>query len=141
MTYRHLTITDARDAPPVSRRDFLTLHVSEGKHRLELSCETLYMRYQDACSGAGRRQVSNHDDLPATDQAATGLQALTLEALFAELERQLGKADELRVLEPAWLKSGAFGTEVGARVEAFRKRGGQVTFGSAAIQPAASGAS
>lgn len=140
MTYRHVTITDSRAAPPVSRRAFLTLHVSEGKRVLELSCETLYMRYQDACSEAGRRQVSNHDDLPPAVEPSLGFGTLTPAALFAELEQQLAAADELRVLEREWLNSGAFGREVTARVDAFRQRGRPVAFGRVAPEPTVNGA-
>lgn len=142
MTYRRLRVAATNDVAPVSRRDFLRLRVAEGRRVLELSCESLYMRYQDARSEAGRRQVSNHDDLTGAGDAATGFAAPTPEALFAELERQLAAADELRVLEHDWLDGGAFGREVGARVEAFRARGGRVVrAGVPPAPPAIGGAS
>lgn len=140
MAYKHLTVEQTDGAAPLSRRDFLRLHVSEGKRVLELSCERLFMRYHDAQSGAGRRQVSNHDDLTPWTQPSTGFDTPTPDELFAELERQLAEADELRVLEPDWLNGGVFGREVGARVEAFEQRGGEVAFGSFSPPRASNGA-
>jgi len=130
MAYRHLSVEQKNAPVPLSRRDFLRLHVSEGKRVLELSCERLFMRYQDAQSGVGRRQISNHDDVTPWAQQPTGFDTPTLDELFAEFERQLAEVDELCVLEPDWLNGGAFGREVGVRVEAFERRGGHVAFGS-----------
>ena len=130
MAYRHLTLQQTHSAVSLSRRDFLRLRVSEGRRVLELSCERLYMRYSDARSGVARRQVSNHDDLFGLARSSRGFEIPDPQALFEELDRQLAQADELRVLEPDWLNGGAFGREVGARVEAFERRGGHVAFGS-----------
>jgi hypothetical protein len=126
MTYRRLTVATTRDVAPVSRRDFLKLRVSEGRRILELSCESLYMRYEDARSGAARRQVSNHEDSMRSEEACTGFDTPKPDELFAELERQLAEANELRVLGHEWLDGGAFGREVRAHIEAFRRRGGRV---------------
>jgi hypothetical protein len=130
MTFRRLTIARTSDAAALSRRDFLTCRVSEGRRILELSCESLYMRYQDACSGAGRHQVSNHDEPVRPDGPVTGLDTPEPAVLFAALDRELAVADELRVLERVWLGRGELGREVGARIEAFRQRGGRVELGS-----------
>jgi len=129
MTFRNLLIAEPERAEPVSRRDFLTLRVSEGRRVLELSCERLFMRYHDACSDAARRQVSNHEDVPGMDSALAGFATPPAAALFAELERRLADADELRVLESSWLGDGEFAREVAARVEAFGARGGTVVTG------------
>ena len=129
MTFRKLRVAEPARAEPLSRRDFLTLRVSEGRRVLELSCERLFMRYHDACSDAARRQVSNHEDVPGTDSAVGGFATPPADALFAELERRLADADELRVLETDWLGGGAFAREVAACVEAFDARGGTVVMG------------
>lgn len=132
MTFRSMLVAAPARAEPVSRRDFLTLRVSEGRRVLELSCERLFMRYHDACSDAARRQVSNHEDVPGTDSALAGFATPPADALFAELERRLADADELRVLEPNWLGDGAFAREVAVRVDAFDARGGTVVIGNGA---------
>lgn len=130
MTYRRLMVQDTGGRAPVSRRAFVTLRVSEGRRVLELSCESFFMRYHDARSEAARRQVSNHDDPAAASGVSAGFDTLTPEALFAELDRQLAEADEVRVLGRDWLDGGAFGRELGARLEAFQQRGGQVELGA-----------
>lgn len=84
------------------------------------------MRYHDALSEACRQQVSNHDDVPGVGVSPMGFEAPAPDALFAELERRLAGADELRILDSGWLGRGAFAREIGARVEAFRARGGVV---------------
>jgi hypothetical protein len=124
MTFREVIVAEPTHAAPVSRRDFLRLRVSEGKRVLELSCERLFMRYHDACSDVARRQVSNHEDVPG--DAAMGFATPPADALYAELERRLADADELRVLETEWLGDGGFAREIEARVDAFRARGGTV---------------
>jgi len=135
MAYRQLTVEETEEVVPLSRRDFLKMRVSEGRRVLEVSCERLFMRYTDACSGAGRRQVSNHDELSSIGHSSAGFKTPTPELLFDELERQLSQADELHVLEPDWLNGGAFAREVGARVDAFEQRGGQVRFGRFSASP------
>ncbi|NIW23126.1 MAG: hypothetical protein GWN29_00365 [Gammaproteobacteria bacterium] len=135
MAYRHLRVEQTSTSVPLSRRDFLRLRVSNGKRVLELSCERLYMRYADACSDAARRQVSNHDDFMSGSRPSTGFQTPTPNDLFEELECQLAEADELRVLEPDWLNGGAFGREVGTRVDSFEQRGGRVQFGRFSSTP------
>ena len=135
MAYRHLAVEETDSSVPLSRRDFLKMRVSEGRRVLEVSCERLFMRYTDACSDAARRQVSNHDDPIGLARPSAGFETPTPESLFHEFERQLAQVDELRVLEPDWLNGGAFAREVGARVDAFEQRGGQVRFGSFSASP------
>lgn len=132
MTFRQLTIAEPERADPVSRRDFLTMRVSEGRRVLELSCERLFMRYNDACSEVAQRQVSNHEDVPGAADVPLGFAMPSVDALFDELERQLAGVDELRVLERGWLGSGAFASEVAARIDAFSERGGVVASEAAA---------
>jgi len=129
MTYRRLTVAETNSAASLNRRDFLKCRVSAGRRILELSCEKLYMRYQDARSGAGRLQISNHDDSTRHDEAARAIDLPKLEAIFTELERQLLEADELHLLEREWLAGGDFAREVGARIDAFAERGGRVELG------------
>lgn len=126
MTFRQLLVAEPERTAPVSRRDFLTLRVSEGRRVLELSCERLFMRYHDACSEVASRQVSNHEDVPGIADAVMGHATATTDALFAELERRLADADELRVLESEWLGDGDLAREVAACIDAFSQRGGAV---------------
>ena len=135
MTYRRLTVGQTSSAASLNRREFLKCRVSAGRRILELSCEKLYMRYQDARSGAGRLQITNHDDSTRHDEAVRAIDLPKLDAIFTELERQLAEADELHVLEREWLAGGDFGREVSARIDAFAARGGRIEPGRAAAEP------
>jgi len=132
VTYRRVTTDEIDCVGGVNRREFLTLRTSGTKQILELSCEPLYMRYVDARSGIGALGDSG-DSEPDADfrpgEPPTEVDLPTTGQLFGELERQLAEADELRVFGRDWLSGGAFGREVEARVEAFRRRGGRVEFG------------
>ena len=119
----------------MNRRDFLSLSTRDSKRILDLSCERLYMRYVDASAGIGRPAESRA--LDRNPRAWEGeppneIETPTAIELFETLERELADADVLRVRDADWLSSEAFGQEVEARVEAFRRRGGQVEFGDAA---------
>jgi len=135
MTYRRLTVAETSKADNLSRRDFLKCRVSEGRRILELSCENLYMRFQDASTGAGQYHFSNHDDLTRPDEAVGRLDGRKIDELFTELERHLAEVDELHLLDREWLAGGDFGQEVGARIETFRQRGGRVELARRTAEP------
>jgi hypothetical protein len=129
VTFRRFSVAASSESAALSRRDFLKLRVSADRRVLELSCDSRYMHYQDARSGAARRQVSNHDDATQPRESRRGFDTPKPSELFAELEQRLAEADELRVLECDWLDGGDFGREVRARIEAFRRRGGHIELG------------
>ena len=112
----------------MNRRDFLTLRTEGGKRIVDLSCERLYMRYVDARSGVGRVEPPLDDGDPGAWVAEPPalIETPPPRALFAALEGELADADELRVLDRAWLTGEEFGSEVLARLEAFERRGGHV---------------
>jgi hypothetical protein len=119
----------------MNRRDFLSLSTSDSKRILELSCERLYMRYVDANAGIGRPAQSPTVDINPRaweGEPPNEMETPTAMELFDTLERELAAADVLRVRDADWLSSEAFGQEVEARVQAFRRRGGKVEFGDAA---------
>jgi osmotically-inducible protein OsmY len=92
------------------------------------------MRYVDAQSSAGRspagRSPAGVPDEPQSweGEPPTEIETPTLGELFEELDRELSRADVLRVHDREWLADGVFRVEVEARVEAFRSRGGRVEF-------------
>jgi hypothetical protein len=139
MSYRRFIAAETSAAAPLSRRNFLRCRVSEGRRVLELSCESLYMRYQDARSGASRQQALSHGEATSNRESPTGFALPSPDAIFAELERRLAEVDELRVREREWLDGGDFGRAVLARIEAFRQRGGRVELGPSPAATAAAG--
>ena len=120
-------------ADPISRRAFFTLRGRASKRVLELSCERLYMRYVDARAAIGRAQAADRIETRPRAHAgepALAVEAPTVDALFASLENELAQAQVLVVLESEWLTSRDFGRELEPRIEAFRKRGGEVRLGN-----------
>ena len=120
----------------MNRRDFLTLRTKGRRSVLELSCERLFMRYSDARSGAGRRGVSasqpGSSPQSSDGEPTTEMETPTVADLFDDLDRQLSRADTLRVRDRQWLSQEDFGREVEARIEAFQRRGGVVEFADSA---------
>src|SRR5690349_15268592 len=112
------------DRGRVNRRDFLKLR--RGRERvLELSCESLHMRWVDAI---GRRaRISSEDPAPwESGEPPLRVSAETEEELLAELDRSLAAADVLRVSDAEWLRDSPLEREVASRIEAFRKKGGRI---------------
>jgi hypothetical protein len=56
----------------------------------------------------------------------TDIVTITTTELLAELERELARADVLRVLDRDWLSDRDFRRDVESRIEFFRDRGGRV---------------
>jgi hypothetical protein len=56
----------------------------------------------------------------------TEIVTITTTELLAELERELARADVLRVLDRDWLSDRDFRRDVESRIESFRDRGGRV---------------
>ena len=126
----------------MKRRDFLLLSTKGSQRVLELSCERFYMRYVDAQSRAGRREEPGEVDLDPQSwdgEPPTEIETQTVGELFEELDRELSKADVLRVLDREWLAGKEFRREVEARVEAFRRRGGRFEFRDSTSRQAAAG--
>jgi hypothetical protein len=106
----------------VSRRDFLRLKTSERGRTLELSCRMLYMR----CSDAAIEPPSPEEYEQAIGEPPAVLTRRTPEAIFAEIEQDLGEAQVLCLIEPEWLSSIPGGARFQTLLDAFRARGGRV---------------
>jgi hypothetical protein len=113
----------------MDRRDFLLMKTKGRQRVLELSCERLYMRWADARSGAGgvgtgegpMDETQSWEGEPPTEIVTT-----TTGGLLGELDRELARADVLRVLGRDWLSDADFRSDVESRVQAFRAHGGRV---------------
>ena len=117
----------------MDRRDFLLLKTKGRERVLELSCERLYMRWADARSGAGGPAAATGaegreggDPQTWEGEPPTEIVTMTTTDLFGELERELARADVLRVRGRDWLSDLDFRHDVESRVKAFRDRGGRV---------------
>ncbi len=117
----------------MNRRDFL-LFRREGRDRVfELSCERLYVRWMDARSDPAADPV----DAWSAGSDRWGGEPPTLvrkpgvQDLFDDLERQLARADVLRLTGGEWLADEEFRRSVERLIEGFQARGGRVHLPSA----------
>jgi hypothetical protein len=114
----------------VNRRDFLLLRTEHATRVAELSCERLYMHYQHASvttSRAGESALPTALELVEGEPPAEFTE-WTTDQLLSDVDRELRRADVLRVLETEWLAVVAFRRDVEALVAAFRDRGGHVEY-------------
>jgi len=108
----------------MNRRDFLSLRAGPRGQTLELSCERLYMRCLDARVGVepDGGEEYQHGEPPAVIDRRTPAD------LIQELERDLARANVLRVVDRQWMANDDLGRHVDALVSSFRARGGRVEF-------------
>lgn len=88
----------------MNRREFLLKSTGRSARSVEMSCERLYMKYLDSRLHG------------------------TTARLFESLEAGLRNADELRLVDSAWLSREELKQPLEAILAAFRARGGRVRF-------------
>ncbi|HJN43528.1 MAG: hypothetical protein QGI10_07120 [Vicinamibacterales bacterium] len=126
----------------MKRRDLLLLRTAEHDRVVELSCERLFMRYNDARAIGGQLGgAEGAGDAPWDGEPPTDIEERTCEELFQDLDRELRGADVLRVLDRNWLVGEELRQEVDALLAAFRARGGRVEFPLAMVSSLSGGAS
>lgn len=115
----------------MNRRDFLLCR-TEGSHRVaELSCEKLYMHFQDLVSGIQQAspEAGTQDDAEWwAGEPALLLHSLDPESFFRALLDELRETDTVIVKELEWLAHGEFKIRVDTLLTAFKIRGGKVTY-------------
>ncbi|MCH2472271.1 MAG: hypothetical protein MK486_19990 [Gemmatimonadetes bacterium] len=114
----------------MNRRDLLLLRTDPDRGVAELSCERLYMHYQHA-----RLTMDRHAQPPApdprelwNDEPSAVFDERTTEQLFSDVDRELGNAEVVRVVDTGWLAVDAFRRDVEDLLAAFRRRGGRVEY-------------
>jgi hypothetical protein len=108
----------------MNRRDFLRLRTEAAVRVAEVSCERLYMHYQQAqvaAMPAGVTVPEQGESEPPTEWTVR-----PTEQWFGEVERKLQGADVVRLVEPEWLVAGDYRRDVERVLAAFRSRGGRV---------------
>ena len=124
----------------MNRRQFL-LFRTEGSQRLaELSCEKLFMHFQDLSSGVqqGREEQGTLADADWwAGEPALLINTIDQEEFFRAVLGDLQHADLLTVKDMEWLVQGDFRIRVETLLAAFKAGGGQVSYqqpSSAALQ-------
>ncbi|HIE92287.1 MAG TPA: hypothetical protein EYQ83_05265 [Acidobacteria bacterium] len=112
----------------MKRRDFLRLRTEAAIRVAELSCERLYMHYQHARVTTMPTAEAERHAVPERGEAepAAELTARTPDQLFGEIERQLQRADVLRLVDDEWLVVDDYRHHVEKVLAAFRGRGGRI---------------
>jgi hypothetical protein len=106
----------------ISRREFFRLRRTERGKIVEVSCRALFMRSADAAI-APEEPV---DWQPGMGEPPAVIHRRSVEDLVETLERDLGDAQILRLLEPEWLDNMPAASRIQAAIAAFRARGGVV---------------
>ena len=113
------------------RRDFLLMRTDGSDRVAELSCEKLFMNYQDLNSGF---QVSKEEAGTLEDadwwagEPTLDIGKADPEEFFASVLADLNGVSKVRVLDLEWLNQGEFRVRVETLLLAFKAAGGKVTY-------------
>ena len=115
----------------MNRRDFL-LFRTEGSARVAvLSCERLFIHYQDLNArfqqGTAEAGTLNQADWWA-GEPALHIDSLDPDSFFRSLLRDLESVERIRISDMEWLRQGEFRARVETLLAGFKARGGEVTF-------------
>lgn len=115
----------------MKRRDFLLLR-TEGSERIaDLSCERLFMHFQDL--NAGFQQGNKEEGIPDDADWWSGEPALHIntsnpDTFFSNVLDDLKEIDSIQVEDMEWLAQGEFRVRVETLLTAFKARGGVVVY-------------
>lgn len=114
----------------MNRREFLLFRTDHAGRVAELSCERLYMHYQQTRLTMHRPEQSPAPDVRdlSDDEPPAVFTERTTQQLFSDVDRELRNADLLRVRDTEWLAVEAFRRDVEDLLAAFRRRGGRVEY-------------
>ena len=116
----------------MNRRDLLLLRTDRDRRVAVLSCERLYMQYQqtqfttDRAGEGGTPDATNlwSDD----DEPPAVFDERTTQQLFSAVDRELRNADVVHVVDTGWLAVEPFRRDVEDLLAVFRSRGGRVEY-------------
>ena len=125
----------------MNRRDLLLLRTDRDGRVAELSCERLYMQYQQTRFTTDRPEGGRTPDAASLwsdtddDEPPAVFSERTTRELFSAVDRELRDAEVLRVVGAEWLAVEAFRRDVEDLIAAFRRRGGRVEYPGHARTP------
>ena len=114
----------------MKRRDFLTLRSKGGQQLIMLSCQRLYMTYNNTLSQpqhAASELPANDEDW-WTEEPPLSVASTAVERLFTDLARELEQADVLILEDREWLQEREFVKQVERLLAGFRARGGEIRY-------------
>ncbi|MDD9890673.1 MAG: hypothetical protein OXU66_09825 [Gammaproteobacteria bacterium] len=115
----------------MKRRDFLLLRVEGSDRVAELSCEKLFMHFQNL--SAGYQQGNEEAGTPDDAEWWAGEPSLTIESIdpdsfFSSVLEDLKEVNLLQVQDMEWLAQGEFRVRVDTLLTAFKAGGGKVLY-------------
>jgi hypothetical protein len=117
----------------MNRRDFLLFHAEGSKQVADLSCEKLFMHYQDLNSGF-QRAVEEAGTLDDADwwagEPSLLVNSMEPEAFFRKVLDELSDVEAVLVQDMEWLAQGDFRIRVETLLSAFKAGGGEVNYKS-----------
>ncbi len=118
----------------MKRRDFLLLRVEGSERVAELSCEKLFMHFQDFSAGfqQGNEEAGTPDDAEWwAGEPSLHIESIDPDAFFNSVLQELKDINTIQVQDMEWLAQGEFRVRVETLLTAFKARGGEVRFKSA----------
>ena len=113
------------------RRDFLLMRTDGSDRVADLSCEKLFMNYQDINSGlqASREEAGTLEDADWwAGEPSLNINTADPERFFASILEDLSGVEKLQVLDLEWLNQGEFRVRVETLLLAFKAAGGEVIY-------------
>lgn len=115
----------------MKRRDFLLLRTEGNERVAHLSCEKLFMHYQDL--NAGFQQGNKEEGIPDDADWWAGEPSLHIrrsdpETFFRGVLDDLKEVNAIQVQDMEWLAQGEFRVRVETLLTAFKARGGEVKY-------------
>ena len=115
----------------MKRRDFLLMRTDGGERVAELSCEKLFMNYQDLNSGL---QQSNEESGTLEDadwwagEPSLSVHRADPETFFNSVFADLKGVSKVQVQDMEWLAQGEFRVRVETLLTAYKAAGGEVDY-------------
>ena len=115
----------------MKRRDFLLLRTEGNESVADLSCEKLFMHYQDL--NAGFQQGNKEEGIPDDADWWAGEPSLHIrrsdpETFFRGVLHDLKEVNAIQVQDMEWLAQGEFRVRVETLLTAFKAGGGEVKY-------------
>lgn len=115
----------------MNRRDFLLLHTEDSKRVAKLSCEKLFMHFQDLSSGfqqAEEEAGTAQDAEWWAGEPPLSINKIDHETFFRGVLAEMRDVDCLQVMDMEWLAQGEFRIRVETLLSAFKAKGGEVEY-------------
>ncbi len=115
----------------MNRRNFLLFKTEESRKVAELSCEKLFMHYQNLRSGfhQAEEEAGTFDDADWwAGEPPLLIANIDTEAFFRHVQAEIADVDCLRVVDMEWLQQGDFRIRVETLLAAFKAQGSEVIF-------------